>query len=617
MGERKILLGNEAIALGLVEAGCTVAASYPGTPASEILGALVSLRKENGLKLHAEWSINEKVAYEVALANSYTGRRSAAIMKQVGLNVAADPLMSSAYTGVKGGFIVVSADDPGPHSSQTEQDSRFFAMLAKIPVLDPISPADAREIAAAAYALSERYEIPVMLRPTTRVCHARQDIEMSPVSQAPSFPVFEKNPPRWAATPKFRLTLHRQLNEKIQKISEDEAFLPRLLNADLVSSSSDSSSSKPAPVCIVASGAVTAYLQEILIDLGLWDAVPVYRVLMPYPLSKRFTEDLLTRYERILVLEETSPVIESQFLDRHKIFGRNSGAVPSAGELLPEVVEGIVRSFLDLPQAAPVETPSFPGRRPTLCAGCPHRAAFFAIKKAFPKGIYPGDIGCYTLGLNLGVVDTVLCMGASISQAAGFYHSFRASREDYPAICATIGDSTFFHSGIPALVNAVVQGARFVLVLMDNSTTAMTGHQPTPALGTNTDGQNVPKISIPDLVRACGVKFVETADPYEMKEFMGLLRSAGKHVKDENGGIAVVISKRPCLMDRSQPRGEPRREMRINEKCKGCDFCYKQFECPAIRPQGEKEPVVIDGVMCTGCGVCVAVCPHGAIEVCS
>ena len=190
MGERKILLGNEAIAPGLVESGCTVAASYPGTPASEILGALVSLRKENGLKLHAEWSINEKVAYEVALANSYTGRRSAAIMKQVGLNVAADPLMSSAYTGVKGGFIVVSADDPGPHSSQTEQDSRFFAMIAKMPVLDPVSPADAREIAAAAYLLSERYEIPVMLRPTTRVCHARQDIEVFPVSQKPVLPRF-------------------------------------------------------------------------------------------------------------------------------------------------------------------------------------------------------------------------------------------------------------------------------------------------------------------------------------------------------------------------------------------------------------------------------------------
>lgn len=603
MGERKILLGNEAIALGLAESGCAVTASYPGTPASEILGALVRLRKENGLNMHLEWSINEKVAYEVALANSYTGRRSAAVMKQVGLNVAADPLMSSAYTGVKGGFVVISADDPGPHSSQTEQDSRFFAMMAKIPVLDPISPADAREIASLAFTLSERFEVPVMLRPTTRVCHARQDIELHPIEGKESPPLFEKNPGRWAATPKFRLILHRQLNEKIQKISEDEAYLPRQLNPEAASG----------PLCIVGSGAVVAYLREVLSDLGMWNAVPVYRVIMPYPLSRGFTEDLLSRYERILVLEETDPVIEMQFGDRKKVFGRETDTVPSAGELLPEVVETIVRSFLDLPPAPPVEAPAFPGRRPTLCAGCPHRAAFFAIKKAFPKGIYTGDIGCYTLGLNLGVVDTVLCMGASISQAAGFYHSFKG-HADHPPICATIGDSTFFHAGIPALANAVVQGARFALVIMDNSTTAMTGHQPTPALGVNLDGQEVPSLSIREIVRACGVKFVEEADPYELKDFTDLLVSAGKHVKDENGGMAVVISRRPCLMDRSQPRPETHGRIRVTEKCKGCDFCYKQFECPALQPQGAKEPIRIDDLLCTGCGVCISVCPHGALE---
>ncbi|MFZ2447887.1 MAG: thiamine pyrophosphate-dependent enzyme [Syntrophobacteraceae bacterium] len=609
MGERKILLGNEAIALGLAESGCTVAASYPGTPASEILGALARIRTENGLKLHLEWSINEKVAYEVALANSYTGARSAAVMKQVGLNVAADPLMSSAYTGVKGGFILISADDPGPHSSQTEQDSRFYAVMAKVPVLDPVSPADAREMAAAAYMLSERYEIPVMLRPTTRVCHARQDIETGPVARKAAFPLFEKNPPRWAATPKFRLILHRELNDKIRKISEDGEFLPRLLNAARLPSPD-----APGPVCIVGSGAVVTYLQEVLTDLGLWDSVPVYRVMMPYPLSKNFTEDLFARYGRILVIEETDPVIELQFQDRVKVVGRLSGDVPSAGELLPETVEGIVRSFLGLPPAAPIDAPASPGRRPTLCAGCPHRAAFFAVKKVFSKGIYPGDIGCYTLGLNLGVVDTVLCMGASISQAAGFYHSFSAGRKDYPAICATIGDSTFFHSGIPALINAVVQGARFVLVIMDNSTTAMTGRQPTPALGKNLDGRPVPTLSIPEIVRACGVKFLEEADPYDVKNFTKILRSAGKHAKAGDGGIAVVISKRPCLMDRTYPITDSRPRITVTDKCKGCDFCVKQFECPAIRPQGEKLPVRIDESACTGCGVCVAVCPHGALE---
>ncbi|MCE5335945.1 MAG: indolepyruvate ferredoxin oxidoreductase subunit alpha [Desulfobacteraceae bacterium] len=607
MGERKILLGNEAVALGLAESGCTMATSYPGTPASEVLGAMDRIRKDNGLEMHLEWSINEKVAYEVALANSYTGRRSAVIMKQVGLNVAADPLMSSAYTGVKGGFILISADDPGPHSSQTEQDSRLYAMLAKIPVLDPISPADARRLIPLAYGLSERFEVPVMLRPTTRVCHARQDIEINPVTQERKLPLFEKNPARWAATPKFRLTLHGQLNEKNRRISEDESFMPVLLNPDSIRNGSRS--------CIVGSGAAVGYLQEVMNDLGQWDAVPAYRVVMPYPLSNSFVDELLARYDRILVVEETMPVIEMQFGDRVKVSGRRSGAVPSAGELLPEVVEGVVRSFLGLPKAVPVEVPAFPGRRPTLCAGCPHRAAFFALKRVFPKGVYPGDIGCYTLGLNLGAVDTVLCMGASINQAAGFYHSFAGARADKPPICATIGDSTFFHSGIPALANAVVQGARFVLVIMDNSTAAMTGHQPTPALGVNLDGVAVPKLSIAEIVRACGVRFVEEADPYEMRPFMELLRAAGKHAKEEDGGIAVVISRRPCLMDRSQPAPASRRAVRVSEKCKGCDFCYKQFECPAIRPQGEKEPILIDSVTCTGCGVCVAVCPHGALEL--
>lgn len=610
MGERKILLGNEAIALGLAESGCSVAASYPGTPASEILGALDRLRTQNGLEqIHLEWSINEKVAFEVALANSCTGRRSAAIMKQVGLNVAADPFMNSAYTGVKGGFIIISADDPGLHSSQTEQDSRFFAMAAKVPVLDPISPADAREIAAAAYALSERYEIPVMLRPTTRVCHARQDIETGPVSREPGFPLFEKNPSRWAATPKFRMVLHRELNEKIGKISEDAEFLPRLLNPGSLPSPDSRG-----PACIVGSGAVLGYLQEVLADLGLWNTVPVYRALMPYPLSPRFTGDLLARFERILVVEETSPVIELQFRDRVKVFGRLSGIVPSAGELLPETVEEIVRNFLGLPAQARAEGPKSPGRRPTLCAGCPHRAAFFAIKKAFPKGVYPGDIGCYSLGLNLGVVDTILCMGASISHAAGFYHSFSSTRGDYPAICATIGDSTFFHSGIPALINAVVQGARFVLVILDNHTTAMTGHQPTPALGKNLDGRPVPSLSIAEIVRACGVKFIEEADPYDFNKFTAHLKSAGKHARAKDGGVAVMISKRPCLMDHTFAAAGPRVSVSVNEKCKGCGFCLKQFECPAIRSQGEKQPVLIDEAACSGCGVCVSVCPNSAIE---
>ncbi len=607
---RQILLGNEAIAHGLLESACTMATSYPGTPASEVLGALVKLKKQHDLKLHLEWSINEKVAFEVALANSFAGRRSAVIMKQVGLNVAADPLMSAAYTGVKGGFVVVVADDPGPHSSQTEQDSRFMAMAAKLPVLDPSSPAEARDFVDKAMRLSEKYEIPVMLRPTTRVCHARQDMELRSFAENDQVPCFEKDPGRWAATPKFRLLLHRQLNEKLEKIALDPEFSPSLLNQKEIAPSF-----QPQPrSCIVASGVAFAYAQEILLDLGLWDKIPVYKAPMPYPLAPAFRDDLLALYERILILEESYPVMELQFQDRVRVFGRTTGTVPASGELLPEVVESVLRGFLQLPPAPPIAVPGSPGRRPTLCAGCPHRATFFAIKKAFPNGLYPSDIGCYTLGLNLGVVDTVLCMGASISQATGFYHAYQAAHEDAPAICATIGDSTFFHAGIPALINAVVQGSRFVLVILDNSTTAMTGHQPTPASGKTLDGVRVPKLSIPDLVRACGVGFVAEEDPYRLEAMIELLKKAKKHAQARKGGIAVVVAKRPCLMDRSQAESWTRKPVGVTSQCKGCGFCIKQFECPALESQGKKQPIRIDPALCSGCGVCVVVCPHKGLK---
>jgi indolepyruvate ferredoxin oxidoreductase, alpha subunit len=606
---RQILLGNEAIAHGLLESACTMATSYPGTPASEVLAALVRLKDQQNLKLHLEWSINEKVAFEVALANSFAGRRSAVIMKQVGLNVAADPLMSAAYTGVKGGFVVVVADDPGPHSSQTEQDSRFMAMAAKLPVFDPSSPLEARDFVQLAMALSEKYEIPVLLRPTTRVCHTRQDMELRQFSASEQPPAFVKNPGRWAATPKFRLLLHRQLNDKLENLAHDPDYTPRLLNGRVAESPPRAKQT----CCIVASGVVLAYTREILADLGLGENFPLYQVVMPYPLAPAFRDDLLARYERILVLEESYPVIELQFQNRSQVLGRTTGTVPSSGELLPEVVETILRGFLQLPEAPVVAPPNSPGRRPTLCAGCPHRATFFAMKKAFPKGIFPSDIGCYTLGLNLGVVDTVLCMGASISQATGFYHAYDTVPEGAPPLCATIGDSTFFHAGIPALINAVAQGARFVLVILDNSTTAMTGHQPTPALGRTLDGRSVPKLSIPDIVRACGVRFVAEADPYRLEGMTELLKNAGKHTRAKKGGMAVVIAKRPCLMDRSQPESWVRKPVSITDKCKGCGVCVKQFECPALQPQGKKQPIRIDPALCSGCGVCVSVCPHGGL----
>lgn len=600
--EQRILLGNEAMGRGLVECGCTLAASYPGTPASEILAAVVDFARETGAPLHAEWSVNEKVAYEVALANSLCGRRSAVAMKQVGLNVASDPFLRSAYLGVKGGLLVISADDPGPHSSQTEQDSRFFAMFAKVPVLDPMSPREAKDMVGRAFDLSEKYEIPVMLRPTTRVCHARQNVPLAPPLILDRPARFEKNPGRWCATPLYVGELHRALNEKIEKISQEKEWAPVLTFGD---------GSYPG-ACLIASGVALAHTWDLLEEMGLLGRLDLYQVTMPYPLNQGFLKHLKATYQKILVLEETYPVIEMQ-LAHEQAQGRRSHAVPEAGELTPDVIRPVIEKFLDLPPRPAASGPVGGGVRPTLCAGCGHRAAFYAIKETFPDGIFPSDIGCYTLGMNLGAVDTCHCMGAGISQAAGFYFAYAAGGGEVPPIVATIGDSTFFHAGIPALLNAVFQQARFILVILDNATTAMTGHQPTPEVGLTASGEKGRPIFMADLIKACGVGFLKECDPYNLAELISILKEADQYCRSTSGGVAVIIARHPCLLDKKAARSQTAYIMAVTEDCTGCRHCLDDFECPGLTLDEADNRASIDPTRCPGCGVCTQICPEGAI----
>ncbi|MDD1705071.1 MAG: indolepyruvate ferredoxin oxidoreductase subunit alpha [Methanoregula sp.] len=581
--ERRYLLGNEAIAHACVESGVDFVSGYPGTPSSEVID---TLRVQPVRSYYLEWSVNEKVALENALAAAWCGIRALCTMKHVGLNVAADPLMTSAYTGVTGGLVILSADDPFAHSSQNEQDTRCYAHFARVPCLDPASVQEAHDMIPTAFALSEEFGVPVIFRPTTRICHSKGDVELGEMVASTRKGAFHKDPQQYVVIPAHTRILHKKLNEKQPAIKKKLVALG--LNRCEIRGEA----------AVIASGIGASYVQEVLPP-----AVSFMKI-GAYPIDEAWLGEFIGKHEKILVIEELAPEVEErvrQLAGCIPVFGKMNGYAAYEGELSPLAVAAIMEKagFLEknpFPSAVPVQ--NLPPRPPILCAGCLHRGAFFAIKKVFKDGIYPSDIGCYTLGLQLGVVDTTICMGASITVGSGIAHS----GETREVVC-TIGDSTFLHTGLQGLINAVYSGANMTVVILDNRITAMTGHQPNPNTGITACGLETPPLSLDALCRACGVTFVETVDPYDLTGLLNVLQDAKKRK-----GVKVIIAKQLCVIT-ARRMGIKRGKYSVDhEACTGCGTCVR-FGCPAIEFNERAEI----NELCSGCGVCEQLCPVGAI----
>lgn len=580
---KMLLMGNEAIARGAMEAGINLATSYPGTPASEILGALARHAKDVGF--YAEWSINEKVAVELAAGAAYAGARAIVSMKQMGLNVAADAVMSLAYIGVRGGLVLVVADDPGPHSSQTEQDTRLFARFAGLPVLDPSSPAEAYAMTKYAFALSEELQLPVILRPTTRCCHSCQDVEVGTISPPRPVPGFAKSP-EWVILPSLSARKHHWLIEQ-----ENRA---RILFNDCPFNYA----SLQGRTGVIASGISYSYVVEALEALGA--EVSLLKIGTPYPLPEEKVVEFLTHLDQVLIVEEQEPVVEDQVIRiawRHLIpchvSGKHDNYLPRTGEFNVDIVKNALSRFLGI-RVTPLEEvslPDLPGRSPLLCAGCPHRGSFYAFKRAArgQEVIFSGDIGCYTLGAAppLKALDTCLCMGASLGLAQGL-----ARVEPHRRVVAFIGDSTFFHAGLSALANAVHNKTKVTIAVLDNGTTAMTGHQSHPGL----------TIDIAAVARGLGVETVLEADPYNLEATVAAASQALAAP-----GPSVVLLRRPCpqlTSSTSYCTVDP-------AACTGCVLCLKELGCPSLVKNEDKITI---NPTCNGCGLCAQICPSGAIR---
>ncbi len=601
MMARSLLLGNEAIVYGAMRAGVEVATTYPGTPASEIGDLFAKCR------LYMEYSTNEKVALEVAAAASLSNHRSIVSMKHVGLNVASDPFMSLAYTGIRSGMVIVTADDPSMHSSQNEQDNRLYGAMANLPVLEPAIPQECYDMSYYAFDLSEGLGLPVLLRTTTRVSHSRGAVDHEDMEIGGGETLvkkrFERDPYRFVMLPanarKARLKLLGLVSKAGELANDSE------LNCTYeVGGGSDFG--------IVSSGHPSTYIREVLEELGIGGRVLKLGFTHPFPgeVLKRFSAGL----RKLLVIEELEPYIETMVKkiaheERLDVDIVGKALIPHHYEVGPDQILDSISRFVGVVREGPVD-PSFtielPTRTPVLCPGCGHRAVYYAVRRVFPKAktIFTSDIGCYTLGFEepFQTADTSLCMGSSVGMACGF-SSFADER-----VIAFIGDSTFFHAGLPALVNAVHNSHPFITIVLDNSTTAMTGHQPHPGMDRDERGNLAPAVSIKDVAKACGVDLVREVDASDLGATIDVLKEARGF-----DGPSLIVTRYPCILLRDRERrerGERVKRYEVTDLCDNCYLCTDRFACPALIKDGG---VRVDGRLCTGCGVCAQICPKNAI----
>lgn len=589
-----LLTGNEAIARGAYEAGCTVAAAYPGTPSTEILENIANYQE-----IYSEWSPNEKVAVEVASGAAIAGARALAAMKHVGLNVAADPLFTMAYEGVNGGLVIVTADDPGTHSSQNEQDNRYYAPHAKVLMLEPADSQECKDFTKLAFSLSEEFDTPVLLRVTTRICHSKSVVELGEREEV-GVKEYHKNVKKYAMTPANAKARHLIIEEKLvrlRKYSNNSAFNHDLNHIEWGEKK----------LGIIASGISYQYAREVF-----GESASYLKLGLTYPLPERLIQDFAQAVEQVVIIEENDPYLQ-MFVKTLGINCRGKELLPLCDELNP----GIIRKAFfpetakpNTAEAAAIATDTLPvpSRPPVLCAGCPHRGMFFALSK-LKDVVVSGDIGCYTLGLMppLGVTDTVICMGASISAGHGFDKAFQQGGVK-KKVFSCIGDSTFFHSGITGLIDAVYNKSNLKIVILDNRVTAMTGHQENPGTGKTLRGEDAPLIDIEQLVRAVGVKEenIRIVDPYNLAVTEQAVQDAYTAAEP-----FVIITKRPCALLKEVRRARSGLSYQIDaEKCKKCKACLR-IGCPALALKGEQ--LFIDREMCNGCGLCQQVCKFEAV----